>query len=97
MNPIRFRRVLGDVSREFDHPRAILGSDDLTAEQKIRLLKEWELDLRGLQVASEENMIDENNSGAAAELLQECRRALMKLEGDDGDSGGAPTKAGAGV
>ncbi|MGE0119067.1 MAG: hypothetical protein AB7S71_07415 [Dongiaceae bacterium] len=97
MNPIRFRKVLGDVSREFDHPRAILGSDDLTAEQKIRLLKEWELDLRGLQVAAEENMADENNSDATTELLQECRRALMRLEGGDGDSGGAPTKTGAGA
>jgi hypothetical protein len=26
-----------------------------------------------------------------------CRRALLTLEGDDGDRGGAPTKAGAGA
>jgi hypothetical protein len=98
MNPIRFRKMLGDVSREFDHPRAILGSGDLTAEQKIRLLREWELDLRELQVASEENMTDANDPGAAAELLRDCRRALLTLGAADGDSdsGGAPNKAGAG-
>lgn len=96
MHPIRFRKVLGDVSREFDHPRAILGSGDLTAEQKIRLLREWELDLRELQVASEENMADANDADAVAELLRDCRIALLTLGAADGDSGGAPNKTGAG-
>jgi hypothetical protein len=96
MDPMRFRKVLGDVSREFDHPRAILDSADLSDDEKIRLLKEWELDLRGLQVASEENMFDENNPGATAELLRECRRALTRLGVVDGDAAGTPTKTGAG-
>jgi hypothetical protein len=94
MQPSRFTKVLGDVSREFDRPRDILDSDLLSREQKIRLLQEWELDLRELQVATEENMAGESASGTTAELLQECRRALARFGADGGDSGGAPTKQG---
>jgi hypothetical protein len=94
MQPSRFTKVLGDVSREFDRPRDILDGDLLSREQKVRLLREWELDLRELQVASEENMAGESASGMTAELLQECRRALARLGAADGDSGGAPTKQG---
>lgn len=94
MQPNGFTKVLGDVSREFDSPRDILDDGLLSHEQKIRLLQEWELDLRGLQVASEENMTGDGASGMTAELLQECRRALARLGAAGGDSGGAPTKQG---
>jgi len=58
------------------------------------LLKEWEFDLRELQVASEENMTGESAPESTAELLRECRRALARLGAAAGDSGGAPTKQG---
>ena len=94
MHPNRFSKILGGVSREFDRPRNILDSIDLSAEQKIKLLREWEFDLRELQVASEENMASNASPGATADLLQECRRALARL-GADADAGGrAPTKQG---
>ena len=93
MHPNRFSKVLGDVSRAFDRPRDVLDSPDLAPEQKIKLLREWEIDLRELQVASEENMTGDAAPGATAELLQECRRALAKLGATDG-GGGAPTKQG---
>jgi hypothetical protein len=94
MQPNRFSKMLGDVSREFDRPRDILDSHDLSSEQKIKLLKEWEIDLRELQVASEENMTGDTSSGRTAELLRECRLTLAKLGAADGDSGAAPTKQG---
>ena len=94
MQPNRFAKVLGDVSREFDSPCAIVDDGLLTHEQKIRLLQEWELDLRGLQVASEESMTGDGVLGVTAELLRECRRALARLGATGGDSGGAPTKQG---
>ena len=94
MQPNQFNKMLGDVSREFDHPRDILDSHDLSSEQKIKLLKEWEIDLRELQVASEENMTGDASSGTTAELLRECRLILAKLGATDGDSGAAPTKQG---
>jgi len=94
MQPNRFTKVLGDVSGEFDRPRDILDSDLLSREQKIRSLQEWELDLRELEVASEENIAGAAGSGMTAELLQECRRARARLVAAGGDSGGAPTKQG---
>jgi hypothetical protein len=94
MQPNRFSKAMGDVSRAFDHPRDILATHDLSPEQKIKLLKEWEIDLRELQVASEENMTGDNSSGTTAELLRECRGALARLGAADGDGGGAPTKQG---
>lgn len=94
MQPNRFSRMLGDVSREFDRPRDILDSHELSPEQKIKLLKEWEFDLRELQVASEENMTGDRSSGTTAELLRECRLTLAKLGATAGDSGAAPTKQG---
>ena len=94
MHPSRFSRMLGDVSREFERPRDILDSPDLLPEQKIKLLGEWELDLRELQVASEENMTGDTSSGTTAELLRECRLMLARLGATGGDSGAAPTKQG---
>ena len=94
MHPNRFSKVVGDVSREFDRPRDILDSADLSAEQKIKLLKEWEFDLRELQVASEENMASNASPGATADLLQECRRALARLGAGDSAGARAPTKQG---
>lgn len=94
MHPNHFNKVLGDVSRAFDRPGDVLDSPDLSSEQKIKLLREWEIDLRELQVASEENMTGEATPGATAELLRECRRALARLGATDGDGGGAPTKQG---
>jgi hypothetical protein len=96
MHPNRFSKVLGDVSREFDEPRDIVISNDLSLEQKIKLLREWEIDLRELQVAAEENMAGDASSGSTAELLRQCRRALAGLGVAEGDSGGAPTKQGGG-
>ena len=94
MQPNRFNKAMGDVSRAFERPRDILASHDLSPEQKIKLLKEWEIDLRELQVASEENMTGDSSSGTTAELLRECRGALARLGAADGDGGGAPTKQG---
>lgn len=37
-------------------PKTLLARDDLTREQKIQVLRQWELDLRELMVAEEENM-----------------------------------------
>jgi hypothetical protein len=77
----RFQEAMADVSKLFDKPAALLADRGFTADQKRKLLKQWEYDLRGLQVATEENMTaaePEHN----AELLREVRLCLGKL-GDD--------------
>jgi hypothetical protein len=91
----RFQEALRDVSQVFDDPHSILAADDLTREQKIALLEQWETDLRLLLVATEENMPG-TGSGRSAELLTRVRKAMQSLgvTGPD-DIAGAANKSGA--
>jgi hypothetical protein len=77
----RFQEAMGDVSKLFDKPGTLLADREFTADQKRKLLKQWEYDLREMQVAAEENMagpgMDRN-----ADLLREVRACLGKL-GDE--------------
>ena len=63
--------------KDFGSPESLLASDELTREQKIAILRQWELDLREIMVAEEENM-------AAAEppriSLDEVLNALDQLD-----------------
>ncbi len=74
----RFQEAMGDVSKLFDKPGALLADPEFSADQKRKLLKQWEYDLREMQVAAEENMtgpkMDQN-----ADLLREVRVCLGKL------------------
>ena len=90
----RFQEALSDLSQVFDHPGSILATDDLTREQKIALIKQWETDLRLQLVASEENMPG-TESGHSAELLTQVRKAMQSLgvTGSD-DIAGAANKSG---
>lgn len=72
----RFDKAKQDVGKVFATPAELANASDLSAEQKIYLLKQWETDLRLLMVASEENMPG-TNPGRTAELLQ---AVLQKLE-----------------
>jgi uncharacterized protein (UPF0128 family) len=74
----RFEQAMGDVSKLFERPGAVLADREFTAAQKLKLLKQWEYDLREMQVAADENMTGpkmENND----ELLREVRACLGKL------------------
>jgi hypothetical protein len=74
----RFQTALDDVAKMFDRPRALLADPDFSTEQKRELLKHWEYDLRGMQVAADENMTGPD-MGENDELLQEVRACLGKL------------------
>ena len=95
MEADRFRQIQRDIPGHFGNPQGILNDEDLDAAQKLKLLKQWEFDLRQLLVATEENMAGPE-PGKSAELLQSVRRALVTIEGETPrkDAGGAPTKAG---
>jgi hypothetical protein len=77
----RFQQAMGDVSKLFDRPGLILADREFSADQKRKLLKQWEYDLRELQVAADESMtgpkMEQND-----EILREVRACLGKL-GDD--------------
>jgi hypothetical protein len=66
------------VSKVFASPVELFNAPDLSSEEKIYLLKQWEGDLRLLMVASEENMAG-TSPGRTAELLQMVHRKLTEL------------------
>lgn len=96
MNNARFEDALTDVAKVFADPKEITGSSDLSQQQKVKLLRQWEFDLRENLVASEENMMAENTpEGHSAELLRGVRKALMDIGAvDHKDESAAPIKQG---
>ena len=96
MNNARFEDALADVGKCFAKPHDIVGSEDLSHQQKVKLLRQWEFDLRENLVASEENMTAENApEGHSAELLRGVRKALMSIGAvDHKDESAAPMKQG---
>lgn len=73
----------------FDRPADVLRSP-LSRDQKIRVLEDWERDLRELLVADEENMTSSTQSPVT---LQDVRVALAALDVQP-DAQPAPTKHG---
>lgn len=53
---INLKQALLDPSSLFDSPQSVLVNDELTNQQKVEILKNWESDLRVIMVAEEENM-----------------------------------------
>ena len=90
--------ILPDPARDYVSPQHLCDDRTLTVERRIALLRQWEYDLRSIQVASEENMASASaaSSGENAELLSEVRRCLRAL-GADSDDHAAANKQGAGV
>ena len=85
-------KPVADPSLAFEKPEQVLQDKTLTWEQKIKVLRQWEYDVRGQQVAEEESM-----TGPQGVSLAEVREALRALGvvGDPDQSG--PTKHGGGV
>ncbi|MBM3597465.1 MAG: hypothetical protein FJX35_04580 [Alphaproteobacteria bacterium] len=76
----RYQAALKSLGRVFDDPGEIVEAKDLTKDQKIKLLSEWEYDLRLQMVASEENMTADNvPPNRSAELFGRVRNYLSKL------------------
>jgi len=74
----------------FDFPLEVVACPGLSKDQKIEILKRWELDARALQRATDENM-----DGGEAPLLDEVNRALMMLDPENITAdhfGDSPTK-----
>jgi len=92
-----FEKALLDVSKVFGSPEEIQQHADLTREQKLKLLQQWDYDLQLLLVASEENMPSQSKGdepGRTAELVRKIHKivAQMGAEADPEKSG--PAKSG---
>jgi len=85
-----FDRAMKDPAACFGQPSEILDQRNLTREQKLRILHQWEYDVLQREVATEENMPPSEPSHPR---LMEIRQALEAL-GDSGDPHTGGTKFG---
>ncbi|OFW98427.1 MAG: hypothetical protein A3D94_04200 [Alphaproteobacteria bacterium RIFCSPHIGHO2_12_FULL_66_14] len=83
------KKALTSPSSVFKCPGDVVDSRDLDRAEKTKILKQWELDARLLQVATEEGM-----TGGEHSLFAEVKKAQKTLDVDDLAEDGAPTKAG---
>lgn len=84
-------KPLTDPSSVFKHPDEVVGSGELSREQKIKILRRWEYDMRELQVADEEGMTAPKPPAVGLEIILAALRA-MGAPADVEHS--APTKQG---
>lgn len=73
--PFEYAKALQDPASFFDQPADILAVPNLSREQRLNLLRQWEHDARNLLVAEGEGMI-----GGEPSQLSRVRRALHDLE-----------------
>ena len=82
-------RAILDPAGVFKVPSEVLQSSELTKEQMIMILRQWEYDARELEVAEEESMIGNNTH-----LLDQVQKALMELGGNRDPNHSSPNKQG---
>jgi hypothetical protein len=70
-------KAIADPSRMFPNPTAVLEANDLSKEEKIKVLQSWELDAKRLLESADENMTDER--GREGNQLPEIQKALRAL------------------
>ncbi len=78
--------VISNPAQHFSSPQALAQSEELSREAKIVALKQWDMDVRQLQVATEESM-----PATTTASLSDVHDALRALgcEPDGEHSGGA--------
>ncbi len=92
-----FEKALLDVAKTFDSPEDIGRHADLTREQKLKLLQQWEYDLQLLLVAAEENMPSQGKAseqGNTAELVRRIHKLVSEMGAEANPEKGGPAKAG---
>ncbi len=77
MTMIRKDKLMTDPEDVFKTPRDVLENEELSDEQKIVVLEQWQDETKQRMVAEEEAMPGEDPNDA--ELLQEIHEALTTL------------------
>lgn len=85
-------RVQEKARLAYPSPTDVVAAKDLSREQKIKTLKEWEYDLKLMMVATEENMPGPERQGDTSERLKKIQAALDQLGREE--TGPNPTKTG---
>lgn len=83
-----YQSKASDPSSAYKNPNEVLQDDDVDKDQKMKILQQWELDARELQVAAEEGM-----AGGESDMLRQVRAALLTL-GETGETQCSPSKLG---
>ena len=73
-NKVDLQKMLRDPAAVFQKPRDVLDHPDLTREERLAILRQWERDARELSVAEEEGM-----GGGEESLLARVRLAIAQL------------------
>jgi hypothetical protein len=89
MNREEKDKALTSPSSIFKSPAEVVACPDLDKGEKTNILKQWELDARLLQVATEEGMGDGERS-----RFTDVKAAQKKLKVDPLEEEGAPSKIG---
>jgi len=86
-----------DVMKRFPTPQSLVETPEFDQSQKVKLLQQWEQDLRLEMVATEENMPGQmpgQGQGGAAETFRKVRAALTSLGVGEQDKPAGASKVG---
>jgi len=87
---IDIEKALFNPTSVFKSPQEVISIKELSREQKIKILRQWEYDARELQVAEEENMLGPETE----DLLYQILIALHRLGTAADQEDSPPTKQG---
>ena len=88
-------RAQTNPNSNFDKPDEVVTSKDLEPDEKVKILQEWELDARLMDVAIDEGMSkgeEGSNKVAPKSLLPEIKKAQQDLGAKPIPDDGAPTR-----
>jgi hypothetical protein len=74
MSEVDLQQALNDPAGMFEDPDAVVRHPDLTREQKVQILNNWQLDASRLEGSEGEGMM-----GEGAPMLHRVRMALAAL------------------
>lgn len=80
---VDIERAKTSPANEFERPADVVDTAELSDEEKMKILNQWEVDAQGLSRASDEGM----GGGETSRLteVQDARRKISK-DGTDGSS-----------
>ena len=71
----KFEKALKCPTCVYNIPQELLDDDSLTKDEKVQILKQWEIDARHIITADDENMVGDNPC-----MLNRLILALAELE-----------------
>jgi len=89
MDVLDQNKAVTNPSSVFDRPSEVVANTELSHDEKTRVLQEWELEARLLEVATEEGM---NNKRNKPSVLPEVKAAQRRIGAEPTASDGSPTK-----